>query len=214
LGRTFFDPVVILYGPDGEEVAACDDIPNLKQDAALSVVAPKEGTYRLEARESAYPGNAESPYRLHVGKFPRPPAVFPPGGKVGETIEVRWIGGASGGATSQVTLPAEPQEIFPFFPSDDSGTAPSPHPLRVVDLPVTHEVEPNDNRNKQATPAAAPGAVCGIIQSPGDRDFFKFTATKGQILYVRLHARTIGSPLDGIMRINKLGGGNVGGNDD
>src|SRR5690606_13907814 len=44
--------------------------------------------------------------------------------------------------------------------------------------------------------------------------FFKFAATKGQILYVRLHARTIGSPLDGIMRINKLGGGNVGGNDD
>src|SRR5690606_36057291 len=86
--------------------------------------------------------------------------------------------------------------------------------LRVVDLPVTHEVEPNDNRNKQATPAAAPGAVCGIIASPEDRDHFKFSATKGQILYVRLYGRAIGSPLDAVMRIVKLGGGNVGSNDD
>src|SRR5690606_24905612 len=138
---------------------------------------------------------------LHVGTFPRPTAVYPPGGKAGETISLRWIGAGVEGATSQVTLPSERTEVFPYFPADDRGTAPSPHPLRVVDLPVTQEVEPNDNRNKEATPATAPGAVCGIMQSPEDRDFFKFTATKGQILYVRLHARTIGSPLDGIMRI-------------
>ena len=213
LGRTFFDPVLILWDAEGNEVATCDDLPICRQDAALSIVATQDQTYTLEVRESAYRGNGDSTYRLHVGTFPRPAAVYPPGGKAGETVSLRWIGAGVEGATSQVALPGERTDIFPYFPTDDRGAAPSPHPLRVVDLPVTEEVEPNNGR-KQATPATAPGVMCGIIQEDEDRDFFKFSATKGQILYVRLHGRSIGSPLDSVMRISKAEGGSIAGNDD
>ena len=60
------------------------------------VIAPEDGTYIIVARESAYAGNANCLYRLHVGNFPRPTATVPAGGKVGETVAVRWIGDVMG----------------------------------------------------------------------------------------------------------------------
>ena len=51
--------------------------------------------------------------------------------------------------------------------------------MRVVDLANALEVEPNDAL-AQATPtAAAPLALNGIIEKPGDVDFIKFTAKQG-----------------------------------
>ena len=41
-------------------------------------------------------GNGSCMYRLHVGRFPRPTAVLPAGGKPGETMEVDWLGDVAG----------------------------------------------------------------------------------------------------------------------
>ena len=57
--------------------------------ASCSIVAPADGTYIVQVRESAYGGNGACQYRLHVGTFPRPTAVVPAGGKPGEEVEVR-----------------------------------------------------------------------------------------------------------------------------
>src|SRR5690606_40904 len=92
LGRTFFDPVILLYNAEGDELAKCDDWALLQQDACFSIIAPADGKYLLELRESAYRGSDQATYRLHVGKFPRPLAVYPPGGRAGETIQVEWRG--------------------------------------------------------------------------------------------------------------------------
>jgi len=53
-------------------------------------------SYIIQVRESAYAGNANCVYRLHVGHFPRPTAIVPAGGKLGETVDVRWIGDVAG----------------------------------------------------------------------------------------------------------------------
>src|SRR5690606_20828287 len=63
LGRTFFDPVLLLYDPSGNLVASSDDLHVAKQDAGLSCLAPSEGRYVVELRETAYRGNNESTYR-------------------------------------------------------------------------------------------------------------------------------------------------------
>src|SRR5690606_25306924 len=107
-------------------VASSDDLHVAKQDAGLSCIAPSEGRYVVELRETAYRGNNESTYRLHVGGFPRPAMVFPPGGRAGEEVEVRWIGGEATGGTAKVTLPEAAGSTFEYFPEDDRGTAPSP----------------------------------------------------------------------------------------
>ncbi len=213
LGRTFFDPVITLLDDAGQQIAKCDDWPLMRQDACLTVVAPKDGKYTLELRESAYRGNDAATYRLHVGKFPRPLAVYPPGGRVGETIVLNWLGDAAGETTQEVTLPSEPTNEFNYSPFNDRGMAPSPHTLRVVDIPVCSEVEPN-NKVKQATTGEAPGAFYGVLGEAGDIDYFRFAAKKGQVLHLRLHARRIGSPADAVLRIQNSDGRNLAGNDD
>ena len=48
----------------------------------------------------------------------------------------------------------------------------------------------------------------GIIEKPGDVDFFKFTAKKGQQLDVRVYARKpLRSPLDAVLTIHNAQGG-------
>ena len=77
------------------------------QDAAISAVVPQDGSYLIEVRESSFGGSDRCRYRLHVGTFPRPLAVFPPGGRPGESLEVRWLGDAAGPWTEKITLPGK-----------------------------------------------------------------------------------------------------------
>ncbi len=116
-------------------------------------------------------------------------------------------------ASQQVTLPGEPTDSFAYAPSNDRGMAPSPHELRVVDLPVTGEAEPN-SKPAEATVGPAPGAFYGVLGEEGDRDHFRFAAKKGQVLHLRLHARSIGSSVDAVLRVLKADGGSLAGNDD
>lgn len=213
LGRTFFDPVITLFDKEGQPLAKCDDWPLVRQDACLSVIAPYDGKYLLELRESAYRGDDRASYRLHVGSFPRPLAVYPPGGRAGEMVTVNWIGDASGEASAQVELPNAPTENFAYVPFNDRGYAPSPHMLRVVDAPIVADLEPN-GRPREANRGEFPGVYHGVLSATGDRDHFRFAAKKGQVLHMHLHARAIGSPVDGVLRILDANGKYLASNDD
>ncbi len=213
LGITFFDPYVAIFDAKRFELARSDDAALLKQDCVCSIVAPEDGTYIIQARETSFAGNGSCLYRLHVGRFPRPTAVVPAGGKPGETIDITWLGDVLGPKSEKVTLPATPLAGFGIFAHDERGIAPSANPLRVVDLNGVVEAEPN-NDLAQGTACEAPIAMHGIIEKAGDVDCFKFPAKKGQVFDVRVYARSLGSPLDSVLNIYRIGGGHVAGNDD
>jgi len=214
LGYTFFDPYLAILNADRFELARSDDEALLRQDCLCAIVAPEDGKYVIQVRESAYGGSATAFYRLHIGKFPRPTAVFPPGGQPSESLMVRWIGDPAGSWTEQVTLPSTADPGFGLYAQDPHGVSPSPNVIRVTDLPNTLEIEPNDSL-AQATPAAGPGAFNGIIEQPGDVDFFKFSANQGQQYDVRVHARvTLRSPLDPVLVIHRANGAALASNDD
>ncbi len=101
---TFFDPYVAILNAQRFELARCDDAALLQQDGLCAIVAPEDGTYVIEVRESAYGGSDICRYRLHVGSFPRPTAVFPAGGRPGESLEVKWLGDPLGDWSAPVTL--------------------------------------------------------------------------------------------------------------
>ena len=111
---------------------------------SVSILAPEDGTYVVQVRDSAYGGSGDCLYRLHVGRFPRPTAVLPAGGRPGETLEVRWLGDVAGERVETVTLPPAAQPDFGLIAQDEHGFAPSPNPFRLVDLGNVLEVEPND----------------------------------------------------------------------
>jgi hypothetical protein len=212
LGESLFDPYIAILDSKRFELAACDDAPLLGQDALVSVIIPADGTYIVQVRDSAY-GGGGARYRLHIGTFPQPTAVVPAGGKLGEEVEVRFLGDPAGEIKQKIKLPAKYQEKFGVFAQDATGIAPSPIPFRLSEFGNVIEVEPNDT-HAQATPFEPPVALNGVISKPGDVDCFRFKAKKGQTFDVHCYARRLGSALDSVMTISYLNGGGIIGNDD
>jgi hypothetical protein len=212
---TFFDPTLSIRNGDGVELAKSDDAAFVSQDCLCSLIAPQDGKYIVQLREVAFGGNANCTYRLHIGTFPRPTAVFPPGGKPGEKLSVRWIGDAAGDFSQEITLPGDGKPEVAVVAHDVHGEAPSPNVLRVSDLPAANEQEPNDEVKTATSAVAAPVAMNGIIERSGDADFFKFAAKKGQQLDVRVYARKpFRSPLDAMLMVHNDKGGAIANNDD
>ena len=195
LGVTMFDPYIAILDSKRFELITADDTPLLKQDAAASVIAPADGKYYIQVRETSYGGDGNCYYRLHVGNFPRPIAVYPAGGKLrrpgrGPVPRRSDRRHRQEGQTSQ---PARHE--FRLVPEDATGTAPSGIPFRLSDHGNVLEKEPN-NSIKEATPAELPLAFNGILQKPGDVDFFRFKAKKGETYEVECYGRRIRSAID------------------
>src|SRR6266542_2325146 len=132
LGVTFFDPYIAILDSKRFELATSDDSPLNKQDGMCSIVAPADGTYVVQVRESAFGGNGGCQYRLHLGTFPRPNAVVPAGGRPGEEVEVRFLGDPTGEIKQKIKLPKEPNAKFGVYAQDAGGIAPSPIPFRLA----------------------------------------------------------------------------------
>lgn len=208
LGLTMFDPYVAILDKNRFELAACDDTALLRQDPFISTIVPEDGEYVILLRESAFGGNNNCRYRLHVGDFPRPTAVYPLGGRAGSELEVTFLGDPAGPFKTTVKLP---DERLPLpWPIVAEG-APSPNWLRSMDLDNVLEIEPN-NRREQATPSALPIAFNGVVD--GDHDWFSFEAKKGQNLEIRAIARWQRSPLDPVLNLFGPDGKHLQGNDD
>jgi len=214
LGRTMFDAYVAILDPRRFELASCDDATLLRTDAFVSIIAPEDGDYRVIVREAAYEGNDNCQYRLHIGTFPRPSAIYPSGGKPGEEIEFTFIGDPGGPFTQTFTLPSDGVGSVPIFPEQDGLSAPSPHWVHVS--PLDHVLESEGNANlKTATPLPPlPCAVHGILAGDQEADWFKFEAKKDENLIISVLARKLRSPLDSVLSLRDSAGKNLATNDD
>lgn len=213
LGSSFFDPYVAILDSKRFELAVSDDNPALGQDGMASIVAPADGAYIVQVRETSYGGNGGCAYRLHVGTFPRPTAVVPAGARPGEELDVTFIGDATGPFIRRVKVPASAGADFRLHAEDAGGVSPSGLAFRVINLVNAVEKEPNDTP-QAATPAIGAQAFNGVIGKAGDVDCFKFAGKKGQVFNVHCYARRIGSPLDPVMTLAVAGAGPFAANDD
>ena len=212
-GQTLFDPYIAILNEKRFELSAVDDSPLVKQDAATSIIAPEDGKYIIEMRDSGYGGDGNCRYRLHIGTFPRPTAVYPSGGKAGETAELTFIGDANGPISKSVAFPAEGVETTVYI-EDANGITPSGHVLRVSPNPNALEAEPNNGFDNATVVPIFPSSFNGILQEPGDVDVFKFTGKAGQVFEVECFGRRIRSPIDPVMNLYKASGEGITGNDD
>ncbi|WP_193213057.1 PPC domain-containing protein [Luteolibacter marinus] len=214
LGRTMFDAYVAIVDPRGFEIASCDDTALLRTDPFVSTIIPEDGDYCVLVREAAYEGNDSCQYRLNIGTFPRPRAVFPPGAKPGESVEFKFIGDPAGDFTGNITIPANADGRFPLYPSRDGLSVPSPVWITVSPRESIAESEPNSNPKQATRLPAIPAAGHGIIGEEGDVDFFSFQAKKGENLTLKVQARELRSPLDAVLSVRDARGKNLVSNDD
>ncbi len=212
-GQTLFDPYIAILNDKRFELAAVDDSPLLKQDAAASIIVPEDGRYVIEMRDSGYGGDGNCRYRLHIGTFPRPTITYPAGGQVGQTQEIAFIGDANGPIMKSIAFPAEGSETVVYI-EDADGITPSGHVLRTSPHPNSMETEPNQGFDTATLVSTFPSAFNGILQEPGDVDIFRFTAKAGQVFEVECFGRRIRSPIDPVMNLYKANGEGITGNDD
>jgi hypothetical protein len=214
LGGELTDAVLTVLGPNGREILTVDDTPLFHQDPFVALIAPADGTYIVQVRETNYGGGDSDRYILHVGSFPRPSMIFPTGGQAGTEVNVRLLGDAAGERVQTVKLPAAGEE-FAFFPSAGAVAAPTPNPFRVSPFPNVLEAEPNDEP-RQATPSPHgwPVAFNGIIDRPGDVDHFRFRAARGDVIDVQAFAFRVGSPVDTVVTVTDSAGATLAANDD
>ena len=153
LGSDFnnaFDPAVEVLDTGGRELAASDDTPLTAADPVLHFTAPEAGTYLVRVRHAEFRGSSRSYYRMHLGvrpeAFPRPLAVYPAGGPLGEATEITFLGDAGGPFTQTVTPApgAGSDGTGRVYAVRDGAPSPSPLPFRASAFPNVLEAEPND----------------------------------------------------------------------
>ncbi len=211
----FFDPYVAIYDDKRFEITASDDSVFLQQDSLCSMVAPADGRYVIEVRESSFGGNERAKYRLHVGGFPRPVAIIPSGGPPGQPLTATCIDLLGNQWQETFDMPAKADEAFRVWSKKDGLQAPSPNYVRVQPIANVLETEPNADPNAITTVAQVPVAFNGILEIENDRDFWVFEAKKDQQLEIFVRARTpMRSGVDAVFQVHKVGGGVLAGNDD
>ena len=213
LGDTLFDPYVALLNEARFELSTSDDAALVWQDGIAAIIAPADGKYIVQIRESSYGGNGACYYRCHIGNYPRPFSIVPAGGKPGQKVAVKFLGDVSGEFTREFDLPAKAEAEYAVFAQDDKGISPSGHRFRLTDLDNSIEQEPNETI-AQATKAAAPIAFNGVLSSKTDVDYFGFTAKQGQTLEIHVWARRLRSELDSVLILYNAQGGAIASNDD
>jgi hypothetical protein len=215
LGRDVFDPRLAVVDAQGTVLADVDDTQLAMQDPFVSLIAPADGTYILRLREATYGGNDNCQYRLHIGAFPRPTAVYPLGGKAGEMLTLTFFSEVSGAFTQPVRLPPTAGERFGVFAELNGLPAPSPNWIRVSDFPNVLETSPNQDReHATATDLRPPLALNGVISRKGEEDWFRFQAAKGVAIDMSVYARRLGSPLDSVLEAFDARGLSLAANDD
>ncbi len=214
LGRVMFDSYVAILDPKRFELAACDDSPLLRTDSFASIIAPEDGDYRILVHEAAYEGSAECIYRLHIGTFPRPKAVFPIGAKPGETREFTFIGDPAGPIRQTFTIPNTSNVSHPIFPVHDGLSAPSPHWITISPLDYLDESGEHSTVESALAMPPLPSAVHGILEGEKPSDWYRFNAKKDEALVLSVHARRLRSPLDAVLSLHDSAGNQLATNDD
>ena len=213
LGNVMFDSYLAMFDSEGNEIASSTGHPFSIQDGIMSVAVPRSGRYYISIREVDRGGSDVSYYRLHIGNFPRPIAAFPPGGKMGQTLSITFLGDPAGTYSQTVSLPDTFDRMFALSGATDRGAAPTPIPFRLSEHENAIESEPND-RIIDATPVVLRDAFCGIIQKPGDQDCYRFEAKAGDHYDVEVYARRVRSALDAVMELYDPSGNKILFNDD
>ena len=176
-----YDPYLIITDAGGNVLATMDDGPFTRQDPALSISAPADGKYRIILKEATNAGQGSCNYVIHIGSHPRPVVAYPGGGQAGTELKVQMLGDASGPFEQTVKLPETPDKRWEIVAQKDGQMAPQANYVRVSPFGNVLEKEPNNDAGS-ATPASGPLPLAfnGIIQEPGDSDFFKFSAKKDE----------------------------------
>jgi hypothetical protein len=197
------DPLLRLLDANGREWIYCDDTPGIGPDARFCFRFPHTGEYLLEVRDMNYQGGAPYRYRLRLGDFPLATTPFPLAAPRGTKAKFSFAGMAVAGVKPVAVQMPDAGMRAPLGVKFPHGNGSGFVSALVSDLPEMVEAEPND-----AKPCLVPVpvAINGQFTKPRDRDCYQFDVKEGQRLAFRARTRSLGSPCDLWMKVEKADG--------
>jgi hypothetical protein len=215
-------PMVTLSTAAGKELLLPKPYHH-RTDQFLDFVAPVDGDYIVRIHDMTFRGGL--PYRLVVSNLPQVEQVFPMAIVPGEKTYLTLLGrNLPDGTLSPWKTHDEPldQLRFPFvapkvplllqrfsfsrhMPSASANAngmqvwpfknGLNPITLAFADAPITLDKEPNDTA-ETAQPITLPTVICGRFDRPGDADWYRFNAKKGDSFAVDLLCERLELPGD------------------
>jgi hypothetical protein len=168
-------------------------------EANLSFTPAADGVYQIRIHDINFGGLQNYVYRLSLRFGPGVSAIFPMGGRRGETTRFELVGHGLPHLPLEVALPSANIKTYTHR-FEVGGQLTNSVPIELDDL--AEQIEREDNNDlSRAERVAVPSVVNGRIQSPGDVDCFTLTAAGGQSYEFDLRASRLGSPLDGVLTL-------------
>jgi hypothetical protein len=217
----------------GRQIAAAR--PPLGQDGVVDLTLPADGDYLVRLSQFTYTnGGPDYYYRLSIAAGPWIESLFPPMIEPGKAAQVTVHGfNLPGGKidptatindrpleklTVNVTAPADPAGLdklrfsgmVPPLTATLDGFeyrlgASNPRLITYARYPVIIENDDNDTPEKaQAIPV--PCEVAGRVDKKRDRDWYAFTAKKGDVLMIELQSERLGAPTDMYFKLVNMTG--------
>jgi hypothetical protein len=183
------DPVLQLFDEKSNLLARNEDAPGIGIDSRIDYTFPREGNYFIEVHDARFSKQDQNFYRLHIGTYTYADAVFPLGGRHGETVQFEFSGKAGVTKTS-VKLP----QTGNFTTVSMPGSPVLPVPIALGDMPELTE--------PVSGPLPIPSVVNGRIAKPAEVDRYPLKVEPGDALLIELKSRELTtSHLDGLITI-------------
>ena len=183
------DPVIRLLTAENEQIAISNDTHGLGVDCRLNVSLPESGRYYLMVHDARFSEQEQNFYRLKIGEFAYADGLFPLGGRRGEKVQVRLVGGNLGGPR-ELTVDLSRVDAAADFAAVRVPGSPGSLPLllAVGDLPETIETAGG------AEARLEPGTVVnGRIEKPGEVDRYRLAVNPGEEWMIQLEAGGLGT---------------------
>jgi hypothetical protein len=188
---------------DGKQrFIVADDRQSVRGDCRLVFVAPDDGDYVVEISDSRYKGAVPPFYRLKIADFDFAEEIFPLGGKRGETVAFTLRGGSLTGDV-KVERKLEDGLIAGAMPLSLNGTFKPgmlPPLVAVGELPERTYLR-TDLKDAKPLEVQPPLTINGRLSEKGQTDRFQLAVQPGQRYRLAVHAESLGSELDGVLRV-------------
>ncbi len=185
----------------------------LHGDTRATTVLPADGVYFVELHDLAYKAPGNTPFRIRAGDLKVVDRLMPSGSgdalslaAVGSNVDDVSMKSRAGVTRTSLLIDSVPVVDGPLPPLTTTNT------IEISEvagnLPVVDATFTGGSKNNVV-------AVNGITSKPREVDLIRLKVTEGAKLHFQLKSRTLGSPLDGSLRISNdkqaLGAKNSGG---
>lgn len=209
----FLDTSLELTDKAGNVLATAED--TLGLDPVLFIALPADGEYIVRIKSLSFMGSIESIYRLTLGEVPYPTAVFPAGGKRGESVSIEFSGpNVPPGARRTIAIPSDDPFAVQDVSLDGASDGIQWLPFLRGDFPESTVASASTDRTS-APLLGNPSTVNGRFEKSGDENWFRVRLAAGEaVLFQTMAQRHLFSPVDTALEVYDAPGKKLAENDD